>query len=75
MVHSLNRALTRGTTRAGKSSGMDPLSAGLNRVEESPMQNSMAASPIQFSMTSPQAPASMAASSSSFAPITRFFLG
>ncbi len=75
MVPSLNRALTRGTAPTGKSSGMEPLSAGLNSVELRPIQKIMASSHVQSSMTIPHAPASMAASSSALAAMTRRFLG
>ena len=74
MVPSLNKALMRGTWPTGKSSGMEPLSAGLNSVELRPMQKVMASIQFQSSVTMPHAPASIAASSSVFAQMTRLFL-
>ncbi len=54
---------------------MEPLSAGLNRVELTPIQNSMNSMAAQFRDSMPQAPASMAASSRHLAATTRYFLG
>ena len=51
------------------------MSAGLNRVELAPMQNSISSMAVQFRDRMPQAPASMAASSRHLAAVTRYFLG
>ena len=75
VVASLNRALTRGTSPRGKSSGSEPLSAGLNRVALAPMQKSMTSMPLQCSWSRPQPPASMAHSSRLLAASTRRRLG
>ena len=70
VVESLSSALARGTWACGKISGREPLSAGLKSAELAPMQNSMASMPPQFRVSRPQAPASMAATSSSLAAST-----
>ena len=75
VVESLSRALARGTCSCGKISGSEPLSAGLNSAELAPMQKSMASMPPQFRVSRPQAPASMAETSSSLAASTTCRLG
>jgi len=49
---------------------MEPLSAGLNRVDCSPIRASMVKMSHQAPVMIPAAPASMAASSSAFDPMT-----
>lgn len=75
VVKSLKSALTRGTLLGGKISGIEPLSAGLKRVELAPIQKSMNNMAVQFRDSMPQAPASMAANSRHLAATTRYFLG
>ena len=52
----LEQGVDAGTCPTGNSSGMEPLSAGLNSVELRPMQKVMASIQFQSSVTMPHAP-------------------